>query len=114
MNQQKRTQLQPDTYYLRSDSLLDTVGKLEAQSWLNHPCTKAFLLTIEGDLRQIIEQWMAGVHTDSSAYGTAQKNAEALGKLQAMDQLRYRIEEIGESMLKGEDYDQAVGTQDPN
>lgn len=114
MNRNGRTQLQPDSYHQRSDSLLDTVGKLEAHSWLNHPCTKALALRLEGDLRCIIEEWMAGVHTDSSAYGTAQKNAEAIGKLQAIEQIQYIIDEMGQSIYEGEDYDQATGTQSPN
>ena len=51
---------------------------------MNHPITHALLFKLEAELEQMNEAWGVGVFTGDTNAKTAQLNAEALGKIDAM------------------------------
>jgi len=58
--------------------------------WLSHDETIRMKKKLQEDLQGMLNGWMNGYFTTESIEGTAQKNAEALGKVQAIqDMLDY-------------------------
>lgn len=74
--------------------LLDELDISERTQWIQHPCTKALLLTLQGDYLDHHQAWEAGVFTSDSAEGTAQQSAKALGALDAIRLIATSIEEV--------------------
>ena len=90
-----RNRYNPQAFYDRSFNLLDQVGKGEAQSWYEHPCTQALLASLEGDLSGIVVMWLGGGYAEQeSTAGTAQKQAKAIGMAQAIEDVINHIQEI--------------------
>jgi len=66
----------------------------QKQSWFKHPATQSLLRTLMGDYIDYHEAWENGGFVTESADGTAQKNAKALGALEAIKMIVSYIEEI--------------------
>ena len=56
----------------------------EFLEWKRHPVTERFFLYLKDKRTAILEAWASGEFTTEHVAGTAQKNAEALGTLQAI------------------------------
>jgi hypothetical protein len=63
------------------------VNSEEWKEWLGHPVTQIFREYMQELLVSIRDDWAAGVYTDPSAEGTAQKNAVALGQYRQIEDL---------------------------
>lgn len=70
------------------------LSKEEIIQWQRHPCTKALLLTLQGDYLDIHLGWEGQSFIAPSSDGTAQLNAKALGQLEAIRDIINHIEEI--------------------
>lgn len=78
----------------RADALLEGLNTEEKRNWLQHPCTKYILLTLQGDYLDHHSTWEGGGFTSPNAEGTAQQSAKALGALDAIRLIVTSIEEI--------------------
>ena len=60
----------------------DNQKKLEQQfsDWLQHPMTKYFMDWVRQGIKDDEDAWSSGAYTDQSQWGTAIKNAEAIGR----------------------------------
>ena len=66
-------------------------------AWLDHPVTEMFLRYCNAKRFELMNQWAQGHFTDSKHEGTAQMNAEALGKAQVYGELlALQFEQISE------------------
>jgi len=74
--------------------LIEEITSEEKIQWLNHPCTKALLLTLQGDYLDHHQAWESGNFTSEHAEGTAQMNAKANGSLEAIRLIAEYIEDI--------------------
>jgi len=101
-----RHKYNPEYFYNKALSLLDTVSKDEAISWYQHPCTQSLLNSLEGDLAGLVVAWLGGGYSEEkSSSGTAQKVAKARGMAQAIDDMVQHIEEIKSLKIEGESID---------
>lgn len=69
------------------------VNKEEWSEWLQHPVTVAYRRHMTERLREIQDEWAAGVYTSESSEGTAQRNAVALGQYRLLQDLLTTDEE---------------------
>lgn len=94
-----------DKFRRDTEEFLGIVDLNEAQSWLNHPCTKALKSAIQADMCGIINVWLDGGYSDQmSIDSTAQIEAKARGMSSAMNDILESIDEIGHLKL-GEESD---------
>lgn len=66
---------------------------LSKEEWKHSDITKRLVKQLNEDLESIKEKWLRGAYTHETVEGTAQLNAEALGKAQAISDILYFIEE---------------------
>lgn len=78
----------------RAQLLLQDLTNEEKRQWQGHPCTEALILTLRGDYLDHHSFWEGGEFTSENAEGTAQKNAKALGTLEAIRLIAEYIEDI--------------------
>ncbi len=79
----------------KCEELLSNIGPEDIIQWRNHPATQALLWALTSAELKVMEEWRNGNYTYSSAEGTAQQNAEALGSLKAFSTIKdYILEEI--------------------
>lgn len=83
-----------DSVRKKAEDLLSMTTQEEIYQWSKHPCTQAVLYTLHGDYMDHHTAWENGVFTDSNADGTAQKNAKAMGSMEAIKLIAQYIEEI--------------------
>ena len=77
----------------RAVNMLISVEEREIVSWLDHPCTRYFKLALKADLEEMKEFWCEGGYTvDGDAMNTVQRNAEAVGKAGAVQDVLETIE----------------------
>ena len=58
--------------------------KEEHRNWADHPITQAFLLYLVNEFEANKQRWSEGFYTEETVDGTAQKNAKAIGKQEAI------------------------------
>jgi len=63
------------------------VTEAEWKEWLVHPVTQSYRLWLEELVEEAKEAWARGSFTASDGTGTLQLNAEALGRVDAVQQL---------------------------
>lgn len=68
----------------------------ELQAWLSHPCTLELQEQLKGEYDTITDMWAHGAFTHESSEGTAQSNAEALGRVKALQAVLSILEDIKE------------------
>lgn len=81
----------------RAEELLSQLSEEEKIQWLQSPCTRALLLTLQGDYLDIHQAWEAGEFTSESVDGTAQSNTKALGQMDAVRLIAEYIEDIAKN-----------------
>lgn len=72
-------------------------SRSELQEWLNHQCTLELQQRLKEEYDTIVDMWANGAFTNESSDGTAQANAEALGRVKAISAFLDMMEEIKES-----------------
>lgn len=55
------------------------------QEWLQHDITKDLIKEIKDVITTLKDEWSSGAFTAESAEGTVQRNAQALGQVQALE-----------------------------
>lgn len=79
------------------------VTEEEFKLWLEEPATKLLRLYAATERMRLMESWATGGHAVESAEGTAQLNAQAIGKCLAyMDIAEIKFEDI-EKVMQGND-----------
>lgn len=78
---------------------LNLAERSERQAWLQHPCTRAFIHTMQGDVVDILEGWGNGNYTTESVEGTMQLNSEALGQYKAAGSMLDWVEGIADEEM---------------
>ena len=79
----------------RAINMLLSVDEGEISNWLNHPCTRYFRLALKADLEEMKQYWCDGMYTvEGDAMNTVQRNAEALGKAGAVEDILETLEGI--------------------
>lgn len=78
--------------YQKAISAKSVMTPEEVGAWKHHPLTEALLETLKGDYMGIHEAWADGFFTGESADETSQKNAKALGQIQAIEAMIEWIE----------------------
>lgn len=73
---------------------LSLAPKGERESWLQHPCSRALVHTLQADEFDLKESWSNGNYTAESEYGTIQLNSKALGEIQATQSILTFVEGI--------------------
>lgn len=66
---------------------LSKVTEQEFSDWLTSPVTIEFLHYLKSARQDVMDNWARGFYTSDGAEGTAQVNAEALGKVRQLDDL---------------------------
>lgn len=75
--------------------------------WQAMNCTKEFLQYLKEEIEVGKEAWTTGMFTAETAEGTAQLNAKALGKIEALKDLQDKLENIH---LEGEHENRTNGS----
>lgn len=76
--------------------------KAEWDEWLLHPVTQEFRKAIKGRIQELKDQWANGAFSTESLDGTKQLNAEAIGKVQMLqDLLEATYESVTEDNANG-------------
>ena len=83
MNPQERA----ERLYQIADENLEIISRDEMHSWKEHPCTRALLSTLEGDLEVLKEGWASGDFTGETSDATLQVNSCQIGTAQALTKL---------------------------
>lgn len=78
---------------------LGLAGRQERESWLAHPCTRAFIHTIQGDVLDILESWGNGNYTTETVDGTIQLNSNAIGQYTAASSMLDWVEGIADEEM---------------
>ena len=73
---------------------LRIINAEERRSWLEHPCTRALVHTLQGDIIDILEAWSFGNYTSDTVDKTIQLNSEALGQYKAAAEIEEWIQGI--------------------
>lgn len=73
-----------DDFRNRAAESMAEMTEDEIKNWLDHPCTQALRLTLKGDYIDYHKNWENGSFVDQSVEGTAQRNAKALGAIEAI------------------------------
>lgn len=66
----------------------------EIKNWLDHPCTRALRLTLNGDYIDYHQNWENGGFTKETSEGTAQLNSKALGAIEAIKLISEYMENL--------------------
>lgn len=74
----------------------DNMTREEVMAWLNHQCTKDLVERIRFTRDDTVHKWTQGAFVAETAEGTAQKNAQALAWVQALDGVLQDIEDLKE------------------
>jgi len=95
MQDQIRHRYNPEYFYSKAIGCLEESTQSEKQEWLEHPCTKWILYSLEGDLSGIVLQWLGGGYSNQdSSDSTAQQQAKARGMAQAISDIIETIETV--------------------
>lgn len=82
-------------YFRRAEELLGTLTKEEKQQWLQHPCTMALMLQMEGEFLDLHEAWENGLFkVNNSVEGTAMQSESAKSQIAMIRKLAVYIEEV--------------------
>lgn len=73
--------------------------------WAISEDTLSFIKRLKQDKQDIMEHWAVGSYTAETDSGTCQLNAQALGRIEAIDQIIIWIQD---------NEDEAEGVQSPN
>lgn len=87
----------------RAYTELNLATRGERESWLQHPCTRSLLHTLDADSMDITEAWSNGNYTAESKDGTMQLNAEALGHFKAVSSILDFVEGINDEEMFEDD-----------
>ena len=82
---------------------LGLASRSERESWLQHPCTRALLHTMQGDIVDILEAWSDGSYTAESTSGTIQLNSEAIGQFKAASAVVDYVEGVTDEEMFDDD-----------
>ena len=78
---------------------LKIINTEERRSWLEHPCTRALIHTLQGDIIDILEAWSNGNYTGDTVDKTIQLNSEALGQYKAAVDVEQWIQGINDEEM---------------
>lgn len=74
------------------------VKEQEWEEWLRNPVTRAFRNCLRAQVEQAMRAWADGCFTTDTQAGTVQLNANALGRVQAVEGvLELDLEQLNES-----------------
>lgn len=65
---------------------MDRPEKEVREQWFQNPMTKYIIQTLNQGITDYKDAWMEGCFTHETAEGTVQKNSEALGKCQGIEE----------------------------
>lgn len=82
---------------------VNLADRAERGAWLQHPCTRALLHTLQADIIDILETWSQGGFTEESTSGTIQLNSEAIGQYKAAESTAQYIEGINDTEMFEDD-----------
>lgn len=82
---------------------LDLANKNERDSWLQHPCTRSTIYTLQADIINMLETWSLGNYTAETTEGTIQLNSEALGQFKAAQAMLDYVEGISDAEMFTDD-----------
>lgn len=75
---------------------LGLADRAEREAWLQHPCTRAAIHTLQADVIDVLETWSNGGYTAEDTSGTIQLNSEALGQYKATENILNYMEGIND------------------
>lgn len=82
---------------------LDLASKNERDSWLQHPCTRSTIYSLQADIIDMLDMWSLGNFTAETAEGTIQLNSEALGQFKAARAVLDYVEGISDTEMFEDD-----------
>jgi hypothetical protein len=82
-----------DELYSKAEELFTSIPQSEVEAWANHPITKSLKQTLYGDMAGYFESWLNGEFTGKNSDETAQKNAKALGAVDAVEAILTWLED---------------------
>ena len=74
-----------DKLFARAQDQLTVVTRGDLADWKKNPLTLALVLSLRGQVQEVLETWKDGGYTTSSSEGTSQLNAQALATSQALE-----------------------------
>ena len=86
----------PQQYFNRVDELLGMLSKEERMQWLQHPCTQALVLQMEGEFIAQHEVWENGGFASDTVDGTALKSEAARGYIGCLHDISNFLEGVPE------------------
>ena len=91
-----KAKFNPDELHLRAQRQAEETDIDMCRVWLEHPCTKTLLLSLEGDMCGLAATWIGGGYSnEESIDATAQLSAKARGQVQTLDDIIETIGQIG-------------------
>lgn len=89
-----RKKYNPEAGQLQAETILSGMTKGEFDSWKQHPCTKALLVTLESSLDGVVTTWVNGGFSANTAEALAMNQAKALGMTEALTGVADYIDEM--------------------